>query len=105
MPFSYGDQALQFALHPSQELILAGSLESLELQEMRQIFFTEFRPYSCVLYQEGSLPKIMTWTKDYPLDPSHSTAYLCQNLTCQRSVQQIEEFKSLFIKNLNRHKQ
>ena len=91
-------QALQFALHPSQELILAGSLESSELPDMRQIFFSEFRPYSSVLYQEGNLPEIIPWTKDYPVDPSHVTAYLCQNFTCQRPVQQIEEFQILLKK-------
>ena len=88
-------QALQFDLHPSQELILAGSLENGEISEMRQIFFADFRPYSSVLYQEGSLAEIVPWTKDYPIDPSHVTAYLCQNFTCQRPVQQIAEFKSL----------
>jgi Highly conserved protein containing a thioredoxin domain len=88
-------QALQFALHPSQELILAGSLENGELPEMRQIFFAEFRPYSSVLYQEGSLPEIIPWTKDYPIEPSHVIAYLCHNFTCQRPVRKIEEFKSL----------
>jgi len=92
-------QALQFALHPSQELILAGSLESDKLPEMRHIFFSKFRPYSSLLYQEGSLPELIPWTKDYPLDPSHVTAYLCQNFTCQRPVQQIEDFKSLLEKS------
>lgn len=91
-------QALQFALHPSQELILAGSLESAELPEMRQIFFSEFRPYSSVLYQEGSLAELIPWTKDYPVDENHVTAYLCQNFTCQRPVQQIEEFRTLLKK-------
>jgi len=92
-------QALQFALHPSQELILASSLETGKLPEMRQIFFSEFRPYSSVLYQEGSLTEIIPWTKDYPIVPSHVTAYLCQNFTCQRPVQQISEFKSLLKKS------
>src|SRR5665648_770021 len=92
-------QALQFALHPSQELILAGSLESAELPEMRQIFFSEFRPYSSVLYQEGSLPEVIPWIKDYPLDPQHVTAYLCQNFTCQQPIQKIAEFKSLLDKS------
>ena len=92
-------QALQFALHPSQELILAGPLEAAKLPEMRQIFFSEFRPYSSVLYQEGSISEIISWTKDYPIDPNHVTAYLCQNFTCQRPVQQIEEFKLLLKKS------
>jgi len=92
-------QAIQFALHSSQELILVGSLNAGELPEMRQIFFSEFRPYSSVLYQEGSLAEIIPWAKDYPIDPSHITAYLCENSTCQRPVQQIPEFKLLFEKS------
>jgi uncharacterized protein YyaL (SSP411 family) len=92
-------QALQFALYPSQELILAGSLEAAELAEMRQIFFSEFRPYSSVLYQEGSLPEVIPWINDYTLDPSHVTAYLCQNFTCQQPVQKISEFKCLLDKS------
>ncbi|MDR3584652.1 MAG: thioredoxin domain-containing protein [Desulfosporosinus sp.] len=92
-------QALQFALHPSQELILAGSLDAIQLTEMRQTFFSTFRPYASLLYQEGSLAEIVSWIKDYPLETGHVTAYLCQNYTCQRPVQQIEEFKIL-LKNL-----
>jgi len=88
-------QALQFALHPSQELILAGSLNSLELPEMRKLFFSTFRPNASVLYQEGTLSEIVPWIKDYPLDPSQITAYLCENFTCQRPVHQIEEFEAL----------
>jgi hypothetical protein len=91
-------QALQFALHPSQELILAGSLNAIELPEMRQIFFSEFRPYASVLYQEGSLAEIVPWIQDYPTESDHVTAYLCQNFTCQRPVNRIEEFK-LLLKN------
>lgn len=92
-------QALQFALHPSQELILAGSLDAIELPEMRQIFFSAFRPYASVLYQEASLAEIVPWIQDYPIESGHVTAYLCQNFTCQRPVNQIEEFKALLKKS------
>nr|WP_301999405.1 thioredoxin domain-containing protein [Desulfosporosinus nitroreducens] len=88
-------QALQFALHPSQELILAGSLNSKDLPEMRQLFFSTFRPFASVLYQEGSLSDTVPWIKDYPLDPSQVTAYLCENFTCQTPVHQVEEFRTL----------
>jgi uncharacterized protein YyaL (SSP411 family) len=88
-------QALQFALHPSQELILAGSLDSTELPEMRKIFSSSFNPYASVLYQEGSISEIIPWTQDYLIESGHVTAYLCQNFTCQQPVQQIEEFKAL----------
>jgi len=88
-------QALQFALHPSQELILAGPLNAVQLPEMRQIFFSTFRPYASLLYQEGSLAETIAWIQDYPVESGQVTAYLCQNYTCQRPVQQIEEFKAL----------
>ena len=88
-------QALQFALHPSQELILAGSLNTAELPEMRKLFFSTFRPYASVLYQEGNLTEIVPWTQDYPSSPNQMTAYLCQNFTCQRPVHHIEAFKAL----------
>lgn len=88
-------QALQFALHPTQELVLAGSLDSADLPEMRQLFFSTFRPFASVLYQEGSLGEIVPWVQDYPLDPSQTTAYLCQNFSCQQPVHQIEDFKKL----------
>ena len=88
-------QALQFALHPSQELILAGSLDSEALPEMRETFFSAFRPYASVLYQEGSISDIIPWTQDYEIEEGHVTAYLCQNFTCQRPVQQIDEFQAL----------
>jgi Highly conserved protein containing a thioredoxin domain len=88
-------QALQFALHPSQELILAGSLDSAALPEMRQIFFSTFRPYSSILYQEGSISELIPWTKDYETEADEVTAYLCQNFTCQRPVHQINQFQNL----------
>lgn len=88
-------QAIQFALHPSQELILAGSLNSKELPKMQHIFFSSFRPFASVLYQEGSLSETVPWIKDYPLTPNQTTAYLCENFTCQKPVHQIEEFQTL----------
>ncbi|WP_092333776.1 thioredoxin domain-containing protein [Desulfosporosinus hippei] len=88
-------QAIQYALHPSQELILAGSLNSTELPEMRKLFFSEFRPYSSVLYQEGSISDIVPWLHDYPVEPDQTTAYLCENFTCQRPVHQLDDFQAL----------
>lgn len=88
-------QALQFALHPSQELILAGSLDSPQLPVMRQIFFSEFHPDASILYHEGSLESIVPWIRDYPIETDQITAYLCQNFTCQRPVHQIEDFRTL----------
>ncbi|AET67049.1 thioredoxin domain-containing protein [Desulfosporosinus orientis DSM 765] len=88
-------QALQFALHPTQELILAGSLDSEELSMMRNLFFSEFRPYASVLYQEGSLGELVPWIENYPLASDQTAAYLCQNFTCQQPVYEVDQFARL----------
>lgn len=88
-------QALQSFLHPTHELILSGSLESLELQTMRQIFHSGFRPYSTILHQEGTLSKIISWTKDYPIVSGKVSAYLCQDFSCNQPVNSPEELKLL----------
>lgn len=88
-------QALQFALHPTQELILSGSLDSEELLSMKRLFFSEFRPYASVLYQEGSLGELVPWLENYPLAPDKTTAYLCQNFTCQQPVTEADQLARL----------
>jgi uncharacterized protein YyaL (SSP411 family) len=88
-------QAIQFALHPSQEIIFAGSLNDLQLSEMKKTLFSLFRPYATVLYHEGTLDKLIPWIKDYPLTSGNVSAYLCQNFTCQRPAENIQEFEAL----------
>ncbi|MDQ7096987.1 thioredoxin domain-containing protein [Desulfosporosinus sp. PR] len=92
-------QALQFALHSSQELILAGPLNSAQLSEMRQVFFSDFRPYASILCHEGTLETIVPWLRDYPREATQPAAFLCENFTCQRPVHTIEEFKNLLQKS------
>lgn len=87
-------QALQFAMHPSQELILAGSLETREHTAMRQTFFKGFHPYSTVLYQEGTVQQYIPWVRDYPLEINKVKAYLCQDFACQNPVSSPEELQS-----------
>ncbi|AHF07162.1 hypothetical protein DESME_08790 [Desulfitobacterium metallireducens DSM 15288] len=91
-------QALQYALHPSQELLLVGSLNHEGISPLRQTFFTIFLPYSSLLYHEGRLGELLPWVKDYPFDPNKVLAYLCTNFTCQKPVESPEELKALLEK-------
>lgn len=88
-------QALQYALHPSQELLLAGSLSHSVTLSLQKTYFTEFLPYSSLLYQDGTLGKLLPWVQDYPFDPDKASAYLCSNFTCQKPVETPEELKAL----------
>lgn len=88
-------QAVQFALNESKEIILAGSLQHSELLKMRSMIFREFRPYTTLLYQDGSLTELIPWLKDYPQNSNGTTAYVCQNYSCHRPVHRAEDLSSL----------
>ncbi|MDI6879672.1 MAG: thioredoxin domain-containing protein [Desulfitobacteriaceae bacterium] len=88
-------QALQFATSPSQELVLAGPLDSPRLSEMRKAYFFGFHPFATVLYQEGTVSRITPWVKDYPVNPDQTLAYLCQGLACQAPVSTPEDLTQL----------
>lgn len=92
-------QALQFALNPSQEVILAGDPSNTDIHQMKDLYFSSFKPYSTLLYQEGTLEELIPWVKDYPVDPKQATAYICENFSCHKPVHTALEFSSLLEQN------
>lgn len=88
-------QALQFALNQSKEIVLTGDLLHSDLPEMKKIFFSAFRPYSTLLYQEGMLGRLIPWVKDYPVESDKVTAYVCENFSCHKPVHAPAEFSLL----------
>lgn len=89
-------QAVQFFLHPGQDLILAGSLNSPQKSKMQEIISQHFLPYATILYQEGSVNRIVPWLADYPYDSQEYKCYMCENYTCQQPVSSPEELTELF---------
>lgn len=88
-------QALQFSLNPSKEIVLAGDLHHPNLPLMKTIFFSTFRPYTTLLYQEGTVGRLLPWVKDYPVESDKVTAYVCENFSCHKPVHTPSEFSSL----------
>ncbi len=88
-------QAIQFAMQPSQELILSGNLESHTMDSMKDIYFEDFRPYATILYQEGTITSLIPWLSDYPLNPDKTIAYLCENFSCQKPVESADDLNRL----------
>lgn len=88
-------QALQFAQNPSKETVLAGDLQHPDLPEMKRIYFSSFRPYSTLLYQEGTVGHLLPWLRDYPVDSDKLTAYVCENFSCHKPVDNPSDFSSL----------
>lgn len=87
-------QALQLAGHPGQELILAGSLSAPEMPVMSKTIFSNFLPYSSLIYQEGEIGQFLPWVNDYPLEEK-VTAYVCQDFSCQNPVKTPAELNHL----------
>lgn len=87
-------QAWQFASEPSQEVVLVGPLDAPSLPQMHETIFTDFHPFATVLHQEGTVGEIVPWVQDYPVNES-TTAYLCENLACQKPVHSADELNTL----------
>ncbi|WP_445900299.1 thioredoxin domain-containing protein [Desulfitobacterium sp. THU1] len=88
-------QALQYALAQSQEIVLTGPLQHAEHSKMKELIFAEYRPYTILLYQEGTLTELIPWLTNYPQDSKQATAYVCQNHSCHRPVHTAAELSSL----------
>nr|WP_328812560.1 thioredoxin domain-containing protein [Paradesulfitobacterium ferrireducens] len=87
-------QALQFSLYPGQEIVLASRAQAQELSSFRQTFFSDLRPYSTILYQNGTLKEI-PWLRDYPIPEDGVTAYVCENFACRQPVSTVAEFETM----------
>lgn len=78
---------------------MAGPLDAPSLTKMRKVYFSDFRPFGTLLYQEGTIDKYLPWMKDYRTDEETTTAYLCQNLACLAPVTSPENLASLLNEN------
>ncbi|HHV65944.1 MAG TPA: thioredoxin domain-containing protein [Peptococcaceae bacterium] len=88
-------QAIQFYLAESDELVLSGELHTPELAKMQAVIFEDFRPYTVIAYNEGTLANIVPRMKDYPIPQKQVKAYLCRNFACREPVDKAEELRAL----------
>ena len=58
---------------------------SRTIADMQQVIFQDFRPFSVLTYQEGTLDKIIPRMKDYPVS-DRVLAYLCRDFACREPV-------------------
>lgn len=91
-------QAIQFYLGEGDELVLSGYLNSKTMKGMKDVIFEDFRPFSILAYNEGTLDQVIPRMKDYPnpdLAADKVTAYVCRNFACREPVEKPEELKIL----------
>jgi len=79
--------ALDFALGPSQEVVIAGDLQARDTQQMLRALRRAFIPHKVVLFRPSEMtPKITNLaehTKEMTSRKGKATAYVCQNYQCR----------------------
>ena len=88
--FSQSMMALDFAIGPTREVVLAGDLADPELQAMRREIWRTFDPNLVVLHrpvaEDSPIIKLSEFLKhNGPID-GKPTAYVCQDFHCEAPV-------------------
>ncbi len=92
--------ALDFAIGPSQELVLAGEQRDPALQEMLQILYEHFLPNKVVLFhppgeQGEHLESLAPFAASQHQVDGKTTVYVCENYVCRLPTNEPEDFKRL----------
>jgi len=87
--------ALDFALGPASEVVIAGPADSPETQKMLKALRSKFLPRSVVLLRpEGEVAEIIgiaEFAKEMEMVDGKATAYVCSGSVCQRPTTDPEE--------------
>ena len=90
--FSQMLQALNFALGPSYEIVLAGDKAS----PLRQQVDSRYLPTAVLLHrpigEDSPVLELAPFTESQKALGGKPTAYFCQNYSCQEPVTEVEEF-------------
>jgi uncharacterized protein YyaL (SSP411 family) len=96
-PSSYAQLmiALDFALGPSFEVVIAGDSQTNDTQEMLRVIRGRFIPNKVIILRsaEQSLPEIdhiATFTKNHSSINGKATAYICSNYDCRLPTSDID---------------
>ncbi|MBI3332698.1 MAG: thioredoxin domain-containing protein [Candidatus Omnitrophica bacterium] len=95
--------ALDFALGPSSEVVIAGPAEAPETEAMVRALFQRFIPNKVVAFHPtgkggAAIEALVPFLKDQPALEGRPTAYLCRNYACSQPSRSPEEFQALLEK-------
>lgn len=79
--------ALDFAIGPSYEVVIAGSLKQAETRKLLQLLRSRFLPNKVVLLRDAdqerpALSRIAPFTEHMTPVNGKPAAYICSNFTC-----------------------
>jgi len=83
--------ALDFAVGPSHELVIAGRLDSEEVQTMLRAVRSRFMPNKVILHRpdeaEPAVSELAPFTRAQAALNGRATAYVCTNHACEKPTQ------------------
>ena len=84
---------LEFSLHPSYEVLIAGNPKSDDTKAMLKVFHDHYLPNSVVLLQSDALRELVPYAADMKAINKKATAYVCQNFSCNLPTTDLEKMK------------
>jgi len=92
--------ALDFALGPSSEVVIAGDLQADDTKDMLKTLRKEFIPNRVVIFlpnEESEITGISDYTKNLSGREGKATAYVCRNFSCSLPVTEPKEMLELLM--------
>jgi hypothetical protein len=83
--YSYLLMGLLFFQNDGKEIVIVGEDDQSETEEMLDILREQFTPFSVVHLKDGDA--------EYERIKGRTTAYICEDFTCQAPITDIQEFK------------
>ncbi|MBO8170796.1 MAG: thioredoxin domain-containing protein [Bacillaceae bacterium] len=94
---SYFLMALQFALYPTREIVIAGERNHQDTRDMIRAIHKMFLPQAVTLLNPAGettdLTELVPFVKDQTQRDGKATAYVCENFACQSPVTELERLK------------
>jgi len=101
--------ALNFWLGPNQEIVIAGNSDAADTQQMLKLTSSKFLPNAVILLHQqenadSGIDKTIPFIKNLTAIEGKATAYVCENYTCNRPVNKIDDLDKL-LSDISRAKQ
>jgi len=94
--------ALDFALGPTKEIIIAGEKNSTLVQDMIKEIHSRFVPSKVILLKEknSELARYASFLKNYDEMERKPAVYICENYMCRMPVNNLENLRRLLSDNV-----
>ncbi len=96
--FTFLISSLDYAIGPAYEIVLVGKETDSNTKAMLDILKQDFLPNKVVIFKntdkENEIEQILNHLKDFKAQKSKTTAYVCEQFSCQRPTTEIDMMKN-----------